>query len=243
MGRTVARAIWCALLSGVLLGFAVVASTPAAAAVSLEYGVRGSHVRTLQEWLDCSTAGDFFGYYTYTDYFGEVTRDGLVRWQRSVGSPADGQLTVGNNEWARLQREATSDRCVTGIDPRSVRYSRSEHYAVDISKRQRALRILRDGVVTLRADARFGDARGSSYITREGGFRIFRKEGADYVSTEYDVPMPYASFFSGGQATHYSANFARVGYDDASHGCVNLRVMSAARAVNALPLRTVVVVH
>ena len=35
--------------------------------------------------------------------------------------------------------------------------------------------------------------------------------------------MPYAMFFSGGQAVHYSADFAARGYDGASHGCVNVR--------------------
>lgn len=35
--------------------------------------------------------------------------------------------------------------------------------------------------------------------------------------------MPYAMFFSGGQAVHYSADFAARGYTGASHGCVNVR--------------------
>ena len=35
--------------------------------------------------------------------------------------------------------------------------------------------------------------------------------------------MPFAMFFSGGQAVHYSADFASVGYNGASHGCVNVR--------------------
>ena len=32
-----------------------------------------------------------------------------------------------------------------------------------------------------------------------------------------------AMFFSGGQAVHYSPDFASVGYNGASHGCVNIR--------------------
>jgi lipoprotein-anchoring transpeptidase ErfK/SrfK len=35
--------------------------------------------------------------------------------------------------------------------------------------------------------------------------------------------MPYAMFFSGGQAVHYSSDFAIRGYGGASHGCVNIR--------------------
>jgi lipoprotein-anchoring transpeptidase ErfK/SrfK len=30
-------------------------------------------------------------------------------------------------------------------------------------------------------------------------------------------------FFSGGQAVHYSSDFAARGYNGASHGCVNVR--------------------
>jgi lipoprotein-anchoring transpeptidase ErfK/SrfK len=30
-------------------------------------------------------------------------------------------------------------------------------------------------------------------------------------------------FFSGGQAVHYSPDFAATGYNGASHGCVNVR--------------------
>jgi lipoprotein-anchoring transpeptidase ErfK/SrfK len=35
--------------------------------------------------------------------------------------------------------------------------------------------------------------------------------------------MPFAMFFSGGQAVHYSSDFAARGYLGASHGCVNVR--------------------
>ena len=35
--------------------------------------------------------------------------------------------------------------------------------------------------------------------------------------------MPFAMFFSDGQAVHYSPDFASVGYNGASHGCVNVR--------------------
>ncbi|CAM5658991.1 Lipoprotein OS=Streptomyces fumanus OX=67302 GN=GCM10018772_42760 PE=4 SV=1 [Streptomyces fumanus] len=35
--------------------------------------------------------------------------------------------------------------------------------------------------------------------------------------------MPYAMFFSGGQAVHFSSDFAARGYAGASHGCVNVR--------------------
>jgi lipoprotein-anchoring transpeptidase ErfK/SrfK len=35
--------------------------------------------------------------------------------------------------------------------------------------------------------------------------------------------MPYAMFFSGGQAVHFSYDFSMRGYAGGSHGCVNVR--------------------
>lgn len=43
------------------------------------------------------------------------------------------------------------------------------------------------------------------------------------MSTIYHTPMPFSMFFSGGQAVHYSSDFAARGYLGCSHGCVNVR--------------------
>ena len=67
---------------------------------------------------------------------------------------------------------------------------------------------------------RFGAS--SDTPTREGVFHVYLKD-ADHVSQLYGSAMPYSMFFSGGQAVHYSSDFAAVGYDGASHGCVNVR--------------------
>ena len=59
--------------------------------------------------------------------------------------------------------------------------------------------------------------------TREGTFSVFRKEEKSW-SYLYEVWMPYSMYFSGGQAVHYSSDFARNGYSNGgSHGCVNMR--------------------
>jgi len=47
----------------------------------------------------------------------------------------------------------------------------------------------------------------------------------------YHTPMPYAMFFSGGQAVHYSADFAARGYRGASYGCVNVRDRSGIQSL------------
>ena len=87
------------------------------------------------------------------------------------------------------------------------------------------MRLVDEGRVLLTLDARFGFAGAE---TRTGTFRVARKS-RDHVSGLYGTSMPYSLFFSGGQAVHYSAYFARDGYNGASHGCVNLRDRSGAR--------------
>jgi lipoprotein-anchoring transpeptidase ErfK/SrfK len=79
-----------------------------------------------------------------------------------------------------------------------------------------------DGKPQLRMDVRFGSFETP---TREGAFSVGWKS-RNHVSTIYHTPMPYAMFFSGGQAVHYSADFAARGYAGASHGCVNVRNLS-----------------
>jgi lipoprotein-anchoring transpeptidase ErfK/SrfK len=58
--------------------------------------------------------------------------------------------------------------------------------------------------------------------TREGEFSVTYKS-RDHVSSLFHTSMPFAMFFSGGQAVHYSPDFAAEGYNGASHGCVNVR--------------------
>ncbi|GAA1395599.1 L,D-transpeptidase family protein [Luteococcus peritonei] len=68
-----------------------------------------------------------------------------------------------------------------------------------------------------------------SLPTRSGSYKIYLKH-PNWYSTLYHVNMPYTQFFSGGQAVHYSAEFARIGHSGSgSHGCVNMNSMSEAR--------------
>jgi len=88
-----------------------------------------------------------------------------------------------------------------------------------IDKSSQTLRWVVDGTVLKTVDVRFG----ASYTpTREGVFSVYLKS-RDHVSQLYDSAMPFAMFFSGGQAVHYSSDFAARGYAGASHGCVNVR--------------------
>ena len=105
---------------------------------------------------------------------------------------------------------AIDARCVTGR-------------VLCIDKTSRSLRWVVDGVVVRTVEVRFGS---DELPTREGAFAVFKKS-RDHVSSLYDTPMPFAMFFSGGQAVHYSPDFAANGYNGASHGCVNVRDRAA----------------
>jgi len=88
-----------------------------------------------------------------------------------------------------------------------------------IDKSSQTLRWVVDGTVLKTVDVRFG---ASATPTREGVYSVYLKS-RDHVSQLYDSAMPFAMFFSGGQAVHYSSDFAATGYNGASHGCVNVR--------------------
>ncbi|MEU3900489.1 L,D-transpeptidase [Streptomyces sp. NPDC045251] len=114
------------------------------------------------------------------------------------------QARLRQVEW--LVDGPTDPRCLTGR-------------VLCVSKTSRTLRWMVDGRTVSTMPVRFG----SQYTpTREGVFHVYWKS-RHHVSTLYDSPMPYAMFFSGGQAVHYSYDFAVRGYAGASHGCVNVR--------------------
>ncbi|MGD8214734.1 L,D-transpeptidase family protein [Aestuariimicrobium sp. Y1814] len=103
---------------------------------------------------------------------------------------------------------------------------------------------LENGKVVKEFDARFG---APSTPTRNANWRITRKV-RDEVSYLYNmVPMPFSMYFSGGQAFHYSADFARVGWNNArggSHGCINLRDYAGAEYIfNRVPVGTLAIVQ
>lgn len=112
--------------------------------------------------------------------------------------------------------------------------------ALCIDKTSQSLRWIVDGQVRMDLDVRFGS---SSTPTREGAFSVFLKS-RHHVSSLYHSSMPFAMFFSGGQAVHYSPDFARVGYSGASHGCVNVRDYNAiSKLFDEVAIGTPVIVY
>lgn len=165
-----------------------------------------------------------------TGYYGDVTAAAVRGFQSRHKLPVSG--TVTDATWAKLRsvtRQPTraamyppTGNAVAKLDPRCM-----TGRVLCISKTSRTLAWVVNGKVVSAMDVRFG----SQYTpTREGTFSVFAKS-RNHVSTIYHTPMPYAMFFSGGQAVHYSADFAARGYAGASHGCVNVRDRSRIAAL------------
>ncbi|MFF0137426.1 L,D-transpeptidase family protein [Streptomyces sp. NPDC005227] len=75
---------------------------------------------------------------------------------------------------------------------------------------------------------------GAGHRTRTGWFRIYWKH-RNHWSSLYNAPMPYAQFFSGGQAFH--AVYGSIHTIGGSMGCVNLRLADARKLWGVLKTR------
>ncbi|MFJ8540813.1 L,D-transpeptidase family protein [Streptomyces sp. NPDC093586] len=181
-------------------------------------GATGRDVRELQArlrqigWLVDGPTG------TYDD----LTERAVSGFQRKRGLPVTGRtdtvtwqrLLAMTREPGRWQLYLMGGQPAAAPDPRCL-----TGRVLCISKSSRTLRWMVDGRTVSTTAVRFG----SQYTpTREGVFHVYWKS-RHHWSTLYRSPMPYAMFFSGGQAVHYSYDFAARGYAGASHGCVNVR--------------------
>ncbi len=111
---------------------------------------------------------------------------------------------------------------------------------VCVDKSTRTVKWVVNGKVKISMAARFGSSRTP---THNGSYRIFWKN-IDHVSSLFGSAMPFSLFFNGGQAIHYSSDFASRGYRGASHGCVNTKSWSKMRSLyNATRVGDRVVVY
>ncbi|MET8967633.1 L,D-transpeptidase family protein [Streptomyces hydrogenans] len=157
-----------------------------------------------------------------TGFYGSITAKAVSGFQKKRGLPETG--SVDETTWQRLlgmTKKPTADELKPStsnkLDTPDARCMKGR--VLCISKESRTLAWMIDGRVVSSMDVRFGS---ENTPTREGTFAVGWK-AKDWTSTIYHTPMPYAMFFSGGQAVHYSADFAARGYNGASHGCVNVR--------------------
>jgi len=195
----------------------------------LKQGQRGARIGLLHErlvWLGASISSESLK----LDRFGKSTTSAVQLMQSKYGLRSTG--IVDERTWSTIAKMAgkldvVPSRCRTGT-------------VVCIDKTSKVVRLVQNGKVAMTLDARFGKA---GYETREGTFRVTRKS-RDHVSTTYFVWMPYALFFAGGQAVHFSPTFRRIGHVSGSHGCVNLRDIDDARKLfDRVPVGSTVVVY
>lgn len=179
----------------------------------------GDNVRDLQArlkqigWFNAGVTG-FYGNVTakavsgfqgkrgiaVTGFVDQTTLDRLHAMTRE---PTEAELT---NAPPPVPTGKLDPRCLTGR-------------VMCIDKSTSTLRWVTEGTVRMSIEVRFGS---QEFPTREGQFSVTRKS-RDHVSSIYHTSMPFAMFFSRGQAVHYSPDFAANGYNGASHGCVNVR--------------------
>lgn len=195
----------------------------------LKRGSTGEKVRELQSrliqisWM----SGDV------TDTYGPVTEEAVRGFQAKRGYPINGQVDQRtwdklvsmtrqptHNEMYNIIASPQGSKPATGVDQRCM-----TGRVICVSKTTRKLVWVVNGKALYTMDVRFGS---DELPTGEGTFSVFWKS-RDHVSTIYHTAMPFALFFNGGQAVHFSPDFAAVGYSGASHGCVNLRDYNGAK--------------
>jgi hypothetical protein len=100
---------------------------------------------------------------------------------------------------------------------------------------------LNAGLTWLQSDGKitYGPVRMKSGLPRtpRGTFHVQWKAGADYVSTEFREPMPYAVFFAQGGIAFHGGSLTKK-----SHGCIHLDIDSARYYNDHLPVGAEVVV-
>ena len=147
--------------------------------------------------------------------FGPQTRAAVKKFQMKFFMYPNG--VVDGHTWSRLRNVSGT----IGRLPSACTHERT----ICVDKEQMLLRLVEGGKVTLTLDARFGL---EGVRTHEGAFRIHLMS-RHHISSLFGSSMPFALFFSGSQAVHYSPYFARYGYNGGSHGCIGIRDYAKAR--------------
>lgn len=198
---------------------------------------QGSYVRRLQERLE------WLGYdISWRDHtlrrFGKSTKRAVTAAQDKFYLNENG--AVDRNTWNRIDAAAGE----VGALPRQCR---SEAKTLCIDKSAKVIRYVNNGKVVKTIDVRFGVP---GLDTPSGTFRVWLK-WADATSgingpDQPRAPMPWALFFAGDVAVHYSPTFANAGYypGGGSHGCVNVADLAAVRWLfYQIPMGTLVHVY
>lgn len=221
----VAIVITTILALGLSLGTAMAPSSAQAAGASTSVGKTGLHmayktlyqkgssglgVRRVQARL--KERRIYSG--RVTGYYGSKTAGAVRIFQRNQRLATTGKVNQRTLDRLRSMTKSPTDAKLYNLHRNCL-----SGRVLCVDKTDRKMRYVRGGHIVRSMDARFGCSNNKS---RQGTFKVYRKS-RNHVSSIYHTPMPYAMFFSGGQAVHYSSDFAARGYNGCSHGCVNVR--------------------
>ncbi len=150
------------------------------------------------------------------DFYGRSTKAAVKQFQRKFFLPINGK--INKDTWKMLDK--VGDR--VGRLPKACL---KERQVLCIDKTSKLLRYVRKGKVVQTLDVRFGVP---GLDTPTGSYRVWYRDR--YATSGINgpnaprAPMPYALFFNGDIAVHYSPTFAASGYypGGGSHGCVNV---------------------
>ncbi|MDO8732770.1 MAG: L,D-transpeptidase family protein [Actinomycetota bacterium] len=146
---------------------------------------------------------------------GKSTTIAVKAFQSKFLIPATG--VVDERSWRALSKMASR----VGVLPLQCT---AVKVALCADKTTRIIRYVEKGEAKVTVDARFGRP---GMDTGNGVFSVNRKS-RDHVSSRYHTWMPFAMFFNGGEAVHYSPSFAAEGYNGGSHGCIGMRDFKVA---------------
>jgi hypothetical protein len=168
-----------------------------------------------------------------TGYYGDITANAVRKFRKSVGMKASKGKKMTKKTWKKLVKKSGKVKIPGGGGSDSGSKTKLPKSCLRgdrvlcISKNSNKLYYVNNNKIHRTLSARFGCA---SSPTRNGNWTLFRKV-KDEISYQYGSKMPYSMYFSGGQAVHYSSDFAARGYNGCSHGCVNIRNKKALASI------------
>lgn len=172
------------------------------------------------------------------DFYGRSTVAAVKDFQRKFFLPITGK--INKDTWKMLGKVGDD----VGELPKECL---SERQVLCIDKTSKLLRYVLKKKVVLTLDVRFGVP---GLDTPTGSFRVYYRDR--YATSGINgpdqprAPMPYALFFNGDIAVHYSPTFAASGYypGGGSHGCVNVAdLKGVAWLFDQIPVGTKVYVY
>lgn len=231
-----------ALLATVMIAVNVAPAASAASKdvpkdVPLEMRDRGESVAKAQrrlEWLGYDLRAKEMN----KEYFGRSTHKAVKQFQQKFFLPINGK--INKDTWRMLDKVGHS----VGQLPKSCL---KETKVLCVDKTAKLLRYVKNGKVIQTLDVRFGVP---GLDTPTGSFRVWYRDR--YATSGINgpdqprAPMPYALFFNGDMAVHYSPTFASSGYypGGGSHGCINVADLDGVSWLfDQIPLGTLVYIY